>query len=140
MQVDKYQIPEDLFYDTNDYWIKVSGDEAVIGMTDYGQSNTGDILYLELLDEGACFGRGDRCGSIESGKWVGNLIAPVSGTVLEYNAEVMYNPRKINADASGAGWMYRLKLEEPVEIKALMGAEHYARWVAAQIKKEQELN
>lgn len=140
MQVDKYQIPENLFYDSNDFWIKVNGQEALVGMTDFGQSNTGDILYLELMNCGESFCRGERCGSIESGKWVGNLTAPVSGAVVDNNSEVVVNPRKINADAYGDGWMYRLKLSNPDEVKSLMTANEYAVWLAEQIKNEQEID
>lgn len=140
MQVDNYQIPENLFYDSNDFWIKVNGEEALIGMTDFGQSNTGDILYLELMNCGEKLSRGERCGSIESGKWVGNLTAPVSGAVIDNNSEVVINPRKINADAYGQGWMYRIKLSNPDEIKLLMKAQDYAAWVTEQMKNEQEIN
>jgi glycine cleavage system H protein len=139
MQVDKYEIPENLFYDTNDFWIKVNGDEAVVGMTDFGQSNTGDILYLELFNCGESFNKGEQFGSIESGKWVGNLTAPVSGVVIENNNEVACNPRKVNADAYGEGWMYRLKLSNPDEVKSLMAAKQYADWVTEQINNEQEI-
>ena len=140
MQVDKYQIPENLFYDRNDFWINVKGEEVLVGMTDFGQSNTGDILYLELLNCGESLCRGKRCGSIESGKWVGILTAPVTGTVVENNSEVVVNPRKINSDAYGEGWMYRIKLSNPDEVKSLMTAKDYAAWVVEQIKKEQEIS
>jgi len=138
MPAKKYTIPEDLFYDTNDFWIKVDGDEAVVGMTDYGQTNTGDILYLELSPGGEAFKQGDRFGSIESGKWVGNLTAPLSGVVLDSNNEVERNPRKVNADAYGEGWLYRIKLSDPEELKSLMASPQYAAWVDEQVKCEME--
>ena len=133
-----YAIPEGLLYDSNDFWIKVNGEEAVIGMTDYGQSNTGDILYLELSPGGETFQQGERFGSIESGKWVGNLTAPLSGVVLDSNREVEGNPRKVNADAYGEGWMFRIKLNNPDELKSLMASQEYAQWVDEQIKCEME--
>jgi glycine cleavage system H protein len=136
MPVQKYAIPEDLIYDSNDFWIKVSGEEAVIGMTDFGQSNTGDILYLELPHEGEMIRQGERFGSIESGKWVGNLTAPISGEVLESNREVEGNPRRINADAYGDGWMFKIKLSKPDELKYLMASPQYSLWVDEQIKCE----
>ncbi|MEN6461535.1 MAG: glycine cleavage system H protein [Syntrophomonas sp.] len=139
MQVDKYEIPENLLYDTNDFWIKINGEEAVVGMTDFGQSNTGDILYLELFNSGESIKKGEQFGSIESGKWVGNLTAPISGEVIENNNEVACNPRKVNADAYGEGWMYRLKLSNPDEVKMLMAANQYAEWVTEQINNEQEI-
>jgi len=138
MPTKKYAIPEGLLYDSNDFWIKVNGEEAVIGMTDYGQSNTGDILYLELFPGGGTFKQGERFGSIESGKWVGNLTAPLSGVVLDSNSEVEGNPRKINADAYGEGWMFRIKLSNPEELKSLMASQEYAQWVDEQIKCEME--
>jgi glycine cleavage system H protein len=139
MQCKKYDIPENLFYDTNDFWIKVNGEEAVVGMTDYGQSNTGDILYLELSRGGETLKQGDRFGSIESGKWVGNLAAPLSGVVIDSNNEVERNPRKINTDAYGEGWMCRLKLSNPDEVKSLMPAQEYSQWVLEKIKSEEEI-
>lgn len=139
MQVKNFVIPENLFYDTNDYWIKVDGEEALIGMTDYGQNNTGDILYLELSQGGQRIKQGDRFGSIESGKWVGNLTAPLSGVVVDSNREVESNPRKVNTDSYGAGWMYKLKLSNPDEVGKLMAAKDYAKWVTEQINSEQEI-
>jgi len=138
MPEEKYAIPEDLFYDTNDLWIKVDGEIAVVGMTDYGQSNTGDILYLELSRGGETFQQGDRFGSIESGKWVGNLTAPLSGIILDSNQKVECNPRKVNTDAYGEGWMYRIKLSNPDELKSLMPSQEYAQWVAEQIENDVE--
>jgi glycine cleavage system H protein len=139
MTCKKYDIPENLFYDANDFWIKVNGEEAVVGMTDYGQSNTGDILFLELSRGGATLQQGDRFGSIESGKWVGNLTAPLSGVVIDSNHEVERNPRQVNADAYGEGWMYRLKISNPGEMKSLMTAQEYSEWVAEQIHSEEEI-
>lgn len=138
MPVKKYTIPEDLYYDTNDFWIKVTGDEAVVGMTDYGQSNTGDILYLELSPCGETFQRGEKFGSIESGKWVGNLTAPLSGIVLDSNEKVEMSPRQVNNDAYGEGWMYKIKISQPDELQSLMAPQEYAEWVAQQENLEEE--
>jgi glycine cleavage system H protein len=131
----EYLIPENLYYDTHDFWLKVNGGEAVIGLSDYGQSNTGDILYLELSQEGETVGRGAKLGSIESGKWVGNLLAPVSGTILETNDEVVVYPRKVNTDAYGEGWLCRLKLSDSEELKGLMTAQAYNQWIIEQETK-----
>lgn len=133
----EYLIPENLYYDTHDFWLKVNGGDVVIGLSDYGQSNTGDILYLELPHEGETVGRGDKLGSIESGKWVGNLLSPVSGTILETNDEVVIHPRKVNTDAYGEGWMCRLKLSDSEELKGLMTAEAYSKWLIEQETKQE---
>ncbi|MCX5780197.1 MAG: glycine cleavage system protein GcvH [Firmicutes bacterium] len=137
MNCKEYDIPENLLYDAHDLWIKVDGEEAVVGMTDYGQSNTGDILYLELIPGGEEIKQGDKFGSIESGKWVGNLAAPLSGLVINSNSELEINPRRVNADAYGDGWLYRLKLSNPDELKTLMAAPEYSAWVLEQIKREE---
>jgi glycine cleavage system H protein len=112
MRINEFQIPEDLFYDQNDLWLKINGTETVIGMSDFGQNNTGDILYLEILAAGATVARGERIGSIESGKWVGNLYSPLSGMIVEVNRDAMENPRQINQDAYGRGWMLRMQITD----------------------------
>ncbi|MGC7873342.1 glycine cleavage system protein H [Desulfosporosinus sp. SYSU MS00001] len=135
----EYAIPENLYYDTHDFWIKVNGEEAVIGLSDYGQSNTGDILYLELLQAGETVGRGDKLGSVESGKWVGSLFSPLSGTILETNHEVLVHPRKVNSDTYGEGWMCRMKLRDSAEVKGLLTAQAYRMWIIEQETKEEEI-
>ena len=102
MQMEKRTIPDDLFYDRSDYWIKVD-QEVVIGLTDHGQSHIGDIIYLELSPAGTVVRQGGRCGSIESGKWVGSLLAPVSGVIVETNREAETDPHQVNADPFGRG-------------------------------------
>lgn len=135
----EYAIPENLFYDTHDFWVKVTGGEAIIGLSDYGQSNTGDILYLELPHEGEVIKKGDKLGSIESGKWVGNLIAPLSGTIMEINNDVVIHPRKVNADAYGEGWMCRIKLSNSDELKLLMTSQGYRHWIIEQENSEERI-
>ncbi|TRZ77950.1 MAG: glycine cleavage system protein GcvH [Deltaproteobacteria bacterium] len=137
MQREKRAIPDDLFYDSNDFWIKVA-EEAVIGLTDYGQGNIGDIIYLELAPAGTVVGRGDRCGSIESGKWVGSLLAPVSGVIVEANREAEADPRQVNADPFGRGWLYRMELANRNEIGLLMDSGAYQAWVEERIRLEEK--
>lgn len=139
MNTKNQTIPEDLYYDKNDWWIKLDGELALIGMTEYGQKNTGDILYLELVEPGCPIRRGEKLGSIESGKWVGNLISPLSGVVEESNYEVEKNPGQVNLDAYGKGWMYQLLLSDPGEVRLLMTAGEYAEWIAEQAKCELEM-
>lgn len=131
-------IPEGLYYDQKDLWVKLVGGLAVIGMTDYGQKNTGDILYLELLEQGTSLCRGDQCGSIESGKWVGVLNSPLSGIIVEKNRAVELNPRQVNADAYGAGWIYRLAPVNLQELDSLMNARAYGDWIELQESREGE--
>lgn len=130
-------IPDKLFYDSNDFWIKIDED-AVIGLTDYGQGNIGDIIYLEIVPTGTVVRRGDRCGSIESGKWVGSLLAPVSGVILETNREAEADPRQVNDDPFGQGWLYRLEPANRNEIGLLMDSCAYKSWIEERIRREEE--
>ncbi|NMA62435.1 MAG: glycine cleavage system protein GcvH [Syntrophomonadaceae bacterium] len=131
-------IPEELLYDKNNYWVKVMGEEVLIGLTEYGQSTTGDILYLELVPEDTVLPRGEQFGSIESGKWVGQLTAPVSGVVVERNRDIEASPRQVNAHPYEQGWLVRVKLIDPGELESLMGAADYTRWVEEQIRLDEE--
>lgn len=137
MQMGKRAIPDDLFYDSNDFWIKVA-EETVIGLTDDGQGNIGDIIYLELVPAGTVVRRGDRCGSIESGKWVGSLLAPVSGVIMVTNREAEADPRQVNADPFGRGWLYRMKLANRNEISLLMDSGAYQTWIEERIRLEEK--
>lgn len=138
MQAEKWRVPEELLYSTDNYWVKVDGNEVTIGLTEYGQSTTGDILYLDLIPVGTVIQRGENFGSIEAGKWVGNLVAPVSGVVLESNPLVEANPRRLNTDPYGEGWMLKVKLGNPGEARLLMNADAYRQWMEYQIRREQE--
>jgi len=137
MQTAKMDMPAGLFYDRNNFWIKV-GEEAVIGLTDYGQGNIGDIIYLELAPAGTVVRRGERCGSIESGKWVGSLLAPVSGVIVETNHKAEADPRQVNADPFGLGWLYRLEPANRNEIGLLMDSVAYEAWIEEQIRLEEK--
>lgn len=138
MSVEQYTVPEGLVYDTNNLWLKVTGEEALIGLTAYGQSTIGDLIYLELAPEGAAVRRDEAFGSVESGKWVGKLLSPVSGVIIETNREVKTNPRLVNTDPYGSGWMIRVLLIEPEETAYLISDTAYLEVVRDQILQEQE--
>jgi glycine cleavage system H protein len=138
MRAGKWHIPETLLYSHDNYWLKLDGNKALLGLTEYGQYTTGDILYLELVPAGTSIQKGERFGSIESGKWVGNLVAPVSGTVLESNRELETIPRKVNTDPYGEGWMLKVRLEDQFAAEDLMEAAAYQQWVEEQVRREQE--
>ena len=135
MQPDQRKIPENLCYDRRDYWIRV-GQDVRIGLTDYGQRNIGDIIYLEISPAGTTVRQGGRCGSIESGKWVGNLLAPVSGVIVETNREVEADPRQVNDDPFGRGWLYRMEPADRKEIDWLMDSAAYRSWIEERLRHE----
>jgi glycine cleavage system H protein len=140
MQIENWEIREDLRYDNNNFWIRIDGRQAIVGLSDYGQWVIGDILYLDLYGEGTLIYRGETCGSVESGKWVGNLIAPVTGRILKNNSAVVTDPRKINMDPYGTGWMMRIELDVDDSLGFLFDHLIYAQWIREQQRNELQVN
>jgi glycine cleavage system H protein len=103
-------VPEELQYTRSHEWVRTEDDTATIGITDYAQEELGDIVYVELPEEGATFDAGDSFGSVESVKAVSDLYTPVGGEVVEVNEALNDNPEKINEDPYGEGWMIKLRV------------------------------
>jgi glycine cleavage system H protein len=112
-------------YTKDHEWLEVSGDRASVGITDYAQQQLGDVVYLELPDVGATLKQGQPFGTIESVKAVSELYAPVSGEVVEVNANLKAKPEAVNSDPH-ASWMIRLRLANPAEVGTLLDATQYA--------------
>jgi glycine cleavage system H protein len=117
--------PDDLLYTREHEWLRINGDTGTIGISDHAQKELGDVVYVELPKAGAAFGAGDSFGSVESVKAVSELFMPVSGEVIEANAELGAAPEKINTDPYGAGWMLKVRLSNPGERAKLMSAKDY---------------
>ena len=130
------QAPEGLLYDGNNFWVKIAGKKASVGLTPYGQGTIGDILYLELVSAGTAVRKGEKIGSVESGKWVGTLVAPLTGIVLQTNREVEAEPRLVNVDPYGQGWLIIMECSDPDELEALMDGGAYQEWVKQQVERE----
>ncbi len=120
-------IPADLRYSKSDEWVRVEGDEVVIGITDYAQEQLGDIVYLELPQVGASFAPGDSFGVIESVKASSDLYAPIGGEVVAINSELEGNQEPINQDPYGAGWLIRMRPSGAEE--ELLDAAAYAAYI-----------
>ncbi|HZK44212.1 MAG TPA: glycine cleavage system protein GcvH [Syntrophomonadaceae bacterium] len=131
-------IPDNLLYDKGNYWVKIEGDEATIGLTDYGQSTIGDILYIELEELGIPVVTKGELGSIEAGKWVGKIYSPIDVTTIEENKEVLLKPRIVNQDPYEKGWLLRLKVENINQVETLMNSAEYITWVEEQMEKERQ--
>ena len=116
--------PSELKYTRDHEWVRVTGDQAEVGITDYAQKALGDVVYLELPDVGKTFNKGDVFGTIESVKAVSELYAPVSGEVVEVNADLAQRPESVNSDPHGA-WMIVLKLSTPGDTGDLLDATAY---------------
>ena len=116
---------EELKYSKSHEWVKEEGEEVVIGLTDYAQSELGDLVFVNLPEEGDEFGAGEEFGAVESVKAASDLISPVSGVVEEINEALEDQPELINKDAYGA-WIMKVKLSDPAEAESLMDAAAYA--------------
>ena len=118
-------VPEDLHYSKDHEWVRVEGDTAVIGITDYAQDSLGDVVYVELPKEGESFAANESFGSVESVKAVSEVFSPVSGTISGINESLTDEPEKVNGDPYGEGWMIRVKMSNPGEVDSLLTAAEY---------------
>ena len=118
-------ITDSLLYTNDHEWIKIKEIQAVIGITDFAQSELGDIVFIEFPDKGDTFLKGDTIGTIEAVKTVADLYAPVSGKILELNLELDDNVELINSDPFGKGWLIKMELSNPDETFDLLSAEAY---------------
>jgi glycine cleavage system H protein len=121
--------PEDLKYTTEHEWVRVEGDVATVGITDFAQEQLGDIVFVELPEEEDAIEKGDTFGVVESTKSVSDLYVPLSGTVIESNDPLLDSPEVINEDPYGEGWMIRIKLKSPDEVKELLDAKAYQKLI-----------
>lgn len=121
-------IPAGLLYTKEDEWIKVEGDEGVVGLTDYAQDALSDIVYVELPDEGDEFSFGETFGVVESVKAAADLYMPAAGEVIAVNEDLPDAPEVLNTDPYGEGWMVRIKLSNPDELAELMDADAYTAY------------
>lgn len=122
-------VPPDLLYTKEHEWVLVEKETATVGITDYAQQELGDVVYVELPDEGASFDSEDSFGSVESVKAVSEIYMPLSGKVLEVNADLTEAPEVINEDPYGEGWMIRIAVDDPDQTDELMSADDYLAYL-----------
>lgn len=111
-------------------WIDVDGDTGTVGITEYAQSQLGDIVFVDVPEEGKLFAKGDEAAVVESVKAASDIYSPVSGTVVEGNPVLTEEPGIVNSDAEGDGWFFRITLSDPAELDELMDEAAYAAFVA----------
>ena len=121
--------PEDYKYSEEHEWLRVEGDTAVLGVTDYAQAELGEVVFADLQEAGSTFEAGDEIGTVESVKTVAEIYTPVSGEIVEVNSELEGAPEKINDDPHGDGWLVKIRLSKPEEVDDLMDAEAYREFV-----------
>lgn len=122
-------IPNDLRYSRTDEWVRVEGNIATIGITDYAQSELGDVVYVELPEPGRVLQTEEMFGTVESVKAVADLYAPVAGEVIETNSAVTERSDLLNEDPYGEGWLIKIQMADPSEVENLLTAEQYAAYV-----------
>jgi len=118
-------VPENLKYTKDHEWVKVNGNEAVVGITDFAQSELGDIVSVEIETEGETLNSEEVFGTIEAVKTVSDLFMPVSGKILEFNSDLEANPESVNTDPYGKGWMIRVSIDNSAQIDGLLTAAQY---------------
>ena len=124
-------IPENCKYTDQHEWLRVEGDEAYIGVTDYAQGELGDIVYIEIETEGEKLAKDEVFGTIEAVKTVSDLFMPISGEVLEFNTKLEDNAELINTDPYGEGWMIKVGIDNAGELEDLMTPEQYRELIAS---------
>ncbi len=122
-------IPSELKYTKDHEWVRVEGDVAVIGITEFAQSELGDIVFVEIETVGETLAQEEVFGSVEAVKTVSDLFMPVSGEILEFNEALEGSPELVNSDPYGEGWMIKVKMSDSSELEALLDAEGYKELV-----------
>ena len=125
----KRQVPSDLRYTAEHEWIRVDGDEAVIGVTDYAQDALTDVVWVELPEVGMSVGAMESCGSVESVKSVSEIYAPIAGEVTEANESLEDAPEQINQDPYGEGWIWKMSISDAGELEGLLDAAAYSELI-----------
>ena len=122
--------PADLKYTKDHEWIRVDGDVAYVGITDYAQGELGEIVFVDITTEGEVVAKEEVFGTIEDVKTVSDLFMPVSGEVIEANAELDDKPELVNEDVYGNGWLIKISVSDPSELDELMSAAEYEQMIA----------
>jgi glycine cleavage system H protein len=122
--------PEDLKYHREHDWARIAGDEATVGVTWFAQDSLGELVHFEAPEPGAAVSKDASYGEVESVKAVSDVIAPLSGEILEVNQAVVDAPELVNADPYGDGWLLRIRLSDPAEVEALLDLDAYKQLVA----------
>ncbi len=128
----KIKVPRDLFYTNDHSWVLAEENEGTIGITDFGQTELAEVVYIDLPTEGTEVVQGSPFGTIEAMKTVAELISPVSGEVIEINETLESDPRQVNDDPYGDGWMIKVKIHDIDEINSLLTPQDYMVYITGE--------
>ncbi|MCX2837199.1 glycine cleavage system protein GcvH [Salinimicrobium sp. MT39] len=123
------KIPKDLKYTNDHEWVRIEGDVAIVGITDFAQGELGDIVYVEVETVDETLDREEVFGTVEAVKTVSDLFAPLSGEIIEFNESLEDEPEKVNSDPYGEGWMVKIRFSDPSQLDDLLSAEEYTEIV-----------
>jgi len=129
MSKEERMYPDDFYYSKDHEWIRMKGDTATVGITDFAQKQLGDVVYVELPKTGTQLEFHQSIGVVESVKAVSDVYSPVSGEVVEFNEELNESPELVNQDPHGKGWFIRLKIKDETELEKLMSADEYEKFL-----------
>jgi len=136
MEIEGYFFPEDLYYHKEHFWAKVEGDKVVVGATDFAQKLAGEIVFIELPPAGKAVEQGKPCGSMESGKWVGRVYAPISGKVESSNEALEDSPELINQNPYEKGWIFKISPSNlQGDLNHLMEADQLGEFIKSEIER-----
>ncbi|MFJ1429737.1 glycine cleavage system protein GcvH [Capnocytophaga canimorsus] len=124
-------IPSELKYTNDHEWVRIEGDVAVVGITDFAQKELGDIVYVEVETEGETLDKEEVFGTVEAVKTVSDLFLPLSGEIIAFNSSLEENPEQVNADPYGDGWMIKVKIADPSQVETLLSAQAYKELIGA---------
>ena len=122
-------VPSDLKYTKSHEWVRITGDTATVGITDHAQHELTDIVFVELPDAGRKIKAGEACAVVESVKTASDIYSPVSGDILETNKLAVDDPALVNSEPYAAGWFFKIKLNNPSELNALLSPEDYSKQI-----------
>jgi glycine cleavage system H protein len=135
--IDRFEFPDELYYDREHIWVRVEGDVVTIGMSQFGQDLAGEIVYVEVPRVGRTVNKGEAFMSMESGKWVGRVKSPISGEIVEANGEIEWESTLVNQDCYRAGWLAKIRASDLGELGGLLRADspEFAAFIAAERAK-----
>ncbi|MEA4901591.1 glycine cleavage system protein GcvH [Desulfitobacterium sp.] len=140
MKVDKYNYPEGYYYDKHHFWARIEDDVVIMGMTEYATNSAGDLVFIEMVEPGKKVQQDKAFLSVESGKWVGRVFAPVSGEIVEVNEELEFEPMLVNQDPYDKGWIVKIKPSQlEMELANLLTVENLSEWLEPEIERQKKL-
>ena len=134
-----YEMPDELYYHEEDSWVRIDGTKVTVGMTDFFQKQAGDIVFIDLPEEEDEVEEGEICGKIQSRKWIGKLVAPVSGEIVEINEDLEDDTSLINQDPYGGGWILVIEASDlDSELESLCHGDDVVEYIETRLKKVDE--